>query len=268
MFHAAAFKHVPILESNVREAARNNVLGSATVISAASRHGCESFVLISSDKAVRPSSVMGASKRFAELLCDAENQRSGTRYITVRFGNVLDSAGSVVPLFREQIAAGGPVTVTHPEARRFFMTIPEACQLILEASAAGAGGEIYVLDMGEPMQIGYLAEQMIRLSGKKPEEDVRIVFTGLRPGEKLSEELFHDHESVLPTDHDKLLLAKQGALDVGVVHDTLARLREAVDAGEDDVLRTVLLEVVPALGLEDGHEATSGRGNIVQLPRS
>ena len=178
VFHAAAYKHVPILQAQIREAVKNNVLGTREVAEAAHRHRCDTLVLISTDKAVRSISVMGATKRLAELVCEVRNQDSDTRYITVRFGNVLGSAGSVVPLFKEQIEAGGPVTVTHVEAKRYFMTIPEACQLIMEAAASGHGGEIFVLDMGEPVSITYLAEQMIRLSGREPDRDINIVYTG------------------------------------------------------------------------------------------
>ncbi|MGE0483669.1 MAG: polysaccharide biosynthesis protein [Gammaproteobacteria bacterium] len=240
VFHAAAYKHVPILEAQAREALRNNVLGTATVIEAALRHDCERFVLISSDKAVRPTSVMGATKRFAELLCEASNQESRTRFITVRFGNVLGSAGSVVPLFREQIAAGGPVTVTHPEARRYFMTVAEACQLILEAGVAGVGGEIFVLDMGEPVSIRYLAEQMIRLSGRQPGSEIELVYTGLRPGERLTEELFHAGEQLRPTGHDKLLLAQQRPVERSWLDQLIADVRRGVADDDEGVLAGVL----------------------------
>jgi FlaA1/EpsC-like NDP-sugar epimerase len=207
VFHAAAYKHVPLLEGQIREAFRNNVLGTQVMANAADRHGASCFVLISTDKAVNPANVLGATKRAAELYCQGLATQSRTRFITVRFGNVLDSAGSVVPLFREQIRAGGPVTVTHPEITRYFMTIPEACQLILQAAVLGQGGEIFALDMGEPVRIRYLAEQMILLAGKVPDRDVPIVYTGLRPGEKLYEELFHEQESYESTAHRKIFLA-------------------------------------------------------------
>ena len=224
--------------------------------------GCERFVLISTDKAVHPANVMGATKRAAEALCQCMNRQClerqdqgggpGTRFITVRFGNVLGSAGSVVPLFRRQIERGGPVTVTHPEIERFFMTIPEACQLIMQAAVIGAGGEVFVLDMGEPVKIRYLAEQMIRLSGREPGRDIQIQYVGLRPGEKLFEELFYDAESLVPTSHPKIRVA-QGA-DV-VLTDSpevctrwLDDLRQAVDDQHADRLRALLQGLIPDWG--------------------
>ena len=198
------------------------MLGTHTVAQAADRHAVECFVLISTDKAVNPSSIMGACKRAAEIYCQNFAAQSKTRFITVRFGNVLDSAGSVVPLFREQIRAGGPVTVTHPEITRYFMTIPEACQLILQAGVLGNGGEIFALDMGEPVKITYLAEQMILLAGKQPGRDVEIAFTGLRAGEKLFEELFHPLENYQATTHAKLsrAAAQHGLGSAGHAHAT------------------------------------------------
>ena len=208
IFHAAAYKHVPLLEGQVREAVHNNLIGTKIVAEAAITSGVQRFVLISTDKAVNPTNVMGATKRAAEILCQNLDLRGATRFITVRFGNVLDSAGSVVPLFREQIKAGGPITVTHPDITRYFMTIPEACQLIMQAEAAGQGGEVFVLDMGEPVKIAYLAEQMIRLSGKVPGKDIEIEYVGLRPGEKMYEELFYQQEPLLDTGYEKLRLAR------------------------------------------------------------
>ncbi len=210
VFHAAAYKHVPLMEKeNAWEAVRNNALGTWRAAEAAIRHGVEKFVLVSTDKAVNPTSVMGASKRLAELLCQGFGG-ARTRFVAVRFGNVLGSTGSVIPKFRSQIAAGGPVTVTHPEIRRYFMSIPEAAQLVLQAGLMGQGGEIFVLDMGQPVKIVDLARELIRLSGLS-EDDIRIVFTGLRPGEKLYEELLADNERTLATPHPKLRVMKSEA---------------------------------------------------------
>jgi FlaA1/EpsC-like NDP-sugar epimerase len=246
VFHAAAYKHVPMLEDQVRAALRNNVLGTRVVAQAAHRFGCERFVLISTDKAVNPTNVMGATKRVSEALCQTLDACSDTRYITVRFGNVLDSAGSVVPLFRRQIEQGGPVTVTHPDIERFFMTIPEACQLIMQAAVIGEGGEIFVLDMGEPIKVRYLAEQMIRLSGRRPGVDIAIEYIGLRPGEKLYEELFYGSEALLETAHPKIRVARGPAqpgdrgLETGL--DLLGAALERCDESE---LREVLRRLLP-----------------------
>ncbi|HMG27165.1 MAG TPA: nucleoside-diphosphate sugar epimerase/dehydratase, partial [Acidimicrobiia bacterium] len=203
VFHAAAYKHVPLAELNVLQAVRNNVFGTLNAAQMAIRHKASEFVLVSTDKAVRPASVMGVTKRTAELVIGGLAS-APCRFLAVRFGNVLGSSGSVVPLFREQIARGGPVTVTDPEVTRYFMTIPEACQLILEASSAGEPGATYLLEMGSPVRIADLARQMIRLSGFEPDEDIAVVFTGLRPGEKLEEELVDDGERVVTTAHDRI----------------------------------------------------------------
>jgi FlaA1/EpsC-like NDP-sugar epimerase len=240
VFHAAAYKHVPMLQTQLRSAFRNNVLGTRTVADLASETGVECFVLISTDKAVNPTSVMGACKRVAEIYCQNLDAQSSTRYMTVRFGNVLDSAGSVVPLFRRQIRAGGPVTVTHPEISRYFMTIPEACQLILQAASLGKGGEIFALDMGEPVRIRDLAEQMIRLAGKKPGSEIPIVYTGLRAGEKLFEELFHPLENYSATAHAKIFLAQHREVSWELLQALLNKSVDAVrDFREEDLRRCV-----------------------------
>ena len=268
VFHAAAYKHVPLVEAQIREGVRNNVIGTATVAEAAQRHGCAAMVLISTDKAVRPSSIMGATKRVAEQVCERRNQAAaGTRFITVRFGNVLDSAGSVVPLFRQQIAAGGPVTVTHPEATRFFMTIPEASQLILQAAAIGQGGDIFVLDMGEPVSITYLAEQLIHLSGKRPGHDIQIVYTGLRPGEKLAEELFNEDENLRATGHPKLFLAAHTRQDPARIDRLFSQLRAASEAFDESRLQALLTEAVPELA-QAGTQGASSSSRVVPFKRS
>jgi FlaA1/EpsC-like NDP-sugar epimerase len=264
VFHAAAYKHVPMLESQAREAARNNVLGTLNVAQLAQEHGCGTFVLISTDKAVNPTNVMGATKRMAELACRDLHRRGPTRFLTVRFGNVLGSAGSVVPLFRDQIAAGGPVTVTHPDVIRYFMTITEACQLILQAAALAEGGEIFVLDMGEPIRIRYLAEQMILLSGRVPGEDVEIVYTGLRPGEKLREELFYGHESLVSTRHSKILCAHDDRLD-GRVREVLEALERACEAFDDAMVESLLGDVVPEFRRSRG---VANESKVVRLGKA
>jgi FlaA1/EpsC-like NDP-sugar epimerase len=247
VFHAAAYKHLPILQTQVREAFRNNVLGTMRLAEAAERHNVGTFVLISTDKAVNPANIMGATKRVAEMYCQTVNNRSNTRYITVRFGNVLNSNGSVVPLFKEQIAKGGPVTVTHPEISRYFMTISEASQLIMQAAVLGEGGEIYVLDMGEPIKITYLAEQLIRLSGKEPGKDIPIVFTGLRPGEKLFEELFHELEPYEQTQHEKIFLAHPRQANWDDLGTALRDAELAVRRYDTQKLKHILLQLVPEL---------------------
>lgn len=246
VFHAAAYKHVPILQDQLRAGFRNNVLTTRLMSELASEFGVEYFVLISTDKAVNPTSVMGACKRIAEIWCQNLDQHSSTHFITVRFGNVLDSAGSVVPLFREQIQCGGPLTVTHPEITRYFMTIPEACQLILQAASQGKGGEIFALDMGEPVRIQNLAEQMIRLAGKTPGSDIQIVYTGLRPGEKMFEELFHTQEQYRATGHAKIFLAQHRPVAWELLQVQLGRAGQAVAAYDEAALRQSISTLLPS----------------------
>lgn len=238
VYHAAAYKHVPLMEQlNAWQAVRNNVLGTYRVARAAIRHGARRFVLISTDKAVNPTNVMGASKRLAEMVCQALQQTSShTQFETVRFGNVLGSAGSVIPKFQQQIAKGGPVTVTHPEITRFFMTIPEASQLVLQASSMGQGGEIFILDMGQPVKIVDLARDLIRLYGFS-EEQIRIIFTGLRPGEKLYEELLADDETTTRTPHPKLRIARAREVPGHVLDELLPWLMQHRVPSDDEVRR-------------------------------
>ena len=263
VFHAAAYKHVPMLQRQLRAAFRNNVLGTRTVADLANEFRVGCFVLISTDKAVNPTSVMGACKRVAEIYCQNLNAHSDTRYITVRFGNVLDSAGSVVPLFRQQIRDGGPVTITHPEITRYFMTIPEACQLILQAACLGQGGEIFALDMGEPVKIRDLAEQMIRLAGKKPGTEVPIVYTGLRAGEKLFEELFHQLENYSGTAHAKIFLAQHREVSWELLQALLNKACEATAAFNEDELRRCVSSLLPSFRWSD----TAQPDNVVSIRR-
>jgi FlaA1/EpsC-like NDP-sugar epimerase len=245
VFHAAAHKHVPLMEENLAEAVLNNVLGTRNVVEVACEHRVDHLVLISTDKAVRPTSVMGATKRVAEQILQAAAEEEGLNFVSVRFGNVLGSRGSVLPTFLRQIGEGGPVTVTHPEMRRYFMTIPEAVQLVLQAGGLGRGGEVFVLDMGEPVKIADLAADLIRLSGKEVGKDIEIRFTGTRAGEKLYEELFFDAEHATPTEHPKVLKAKNSALPIGVstvVNDLIVAAQEGWPAEE---LRTLLKRLVP-----------------------
>ncbi|GAB2517321.1 polysaccharide biosynthesis protein [Lysobacter humi (ex Lee et al. 2017)] len=264
VFHAAAYKQVPVLEAQLREAVRNNVLATEAVGRACREAGVGTFVLISTDKAVDPANVLGATKRMAEMTCQALADRA-TRFVTVRFGNVLDSAGSVVPLFREQIRAGGPVTVTHPDVTRFFMTIPEACQLILQASAIGTHEALYTLDMGEPVPIRLLAEQMVRLAGKQPGRDIAIVYTGLRPGEKLHETLFHADERYRPTQHPKILQADARKVVAAEVEEALSSMREATARYDLEALSTLLRTAVPEFH-PAGAAASSSTATVVAFP--
>ena len=244
IFHAAAYKHVPLMEEeNAWEAVRNNAYGTYVVASEAIRHGVDKFVLISTDKAVNPANVMGASKRLAEMVCQSLQRQEGTRFVMVRFGNVLGSAGSVIPKFREQIAAGGPVTVTHPEITRFFMSIPEAAQLVLQAGVMGKGGEIFVLDMGESVRIVDLARDMIRLSGLG-EDEIKIVFTGLRRGEKLYEEVLADDEHTLSTPHPKLRIARARSVEADWLGGLLIWIDGAMPC-DDRQVRATLKDWIP-----------------------
>jgi len=271
IFHAAAYKHVPMLEGQIRAAVQNNVQGTKQMAELADRYGCEAFVMISTDKAVNPANVMGASKRAAEIFCQNLDRRSATRFITVRFGNVLGSAGSVVPLFNQQIQSGGPVTVTHREITRYFMTIPESCQLILQASVMGRGGEIFVLDMGQPIKISFLAEQMIRLSGKVPGEDIEIVYTGLRAGEKLFEELFHEKEALQSTRHSKILLARYRKVEWEYLNHVMEQMQDACADYDEARLQALMKDLVPewsgvAPEREQPALATRSEGTVVALP--
>ena len=245
VLHAAAYKQVPVLEEQVREAARNNVLATQTVAEASVAAGVDTFVLISTDKAINPANVLGASKRMAEMAGQAVTEHTRTRCVIVRFGNVLDSAGSVVPAFREQIRQGGPVTVTHPEVSRYFMTIPEACQLILQAAAMGCAQATFTLDMGAPVPIRVLAEQMIRLAGKIPGRDIEIRYTGLRPGEKIHELLYHPDERYRLTSHPKILQADVRGLDTVGCRRLLGMLAAAVADYDEPRLCKLLHEAVP-----------------------
>ena len=270
VFHAAALKHVPIVEANPAEGVMTNVLGTRNVAEACRTHGVKAMVMISTDKAVNPANVMGASKRLAESICQAldlvESRRSGgTRFVTVRFGNVLGSTGSVVPLFQRQLATGGPLTVTHPEISRYFMTTREAVELVLQSSALAAAdgeerGKIFVLDMGEPVKIAELARQMIRLAGLKPDKDIGIEFIGLRPGEKLHEELFHAGESLVPTKIPGIRLAAPRTIDYAMLSRALDELAEHAREGRIDRLLVVLKNMVPEYVAEAAAKRTVPRG--------
>lgn len=245
VFHAAAYKHVPLLENQIREAVQNNILGTQIAAEASVATGASKFILISSDKAVNPTNIMGTTKRVAEIYCQNLNEHVSTEFITVRFGNVLGSVGSVVPLFQKQLQKGGPLTVTHPDIERYFMTIAEACQLILQAMVNGDGGEIFVLDMGEPIKLTYLAEQMIRLAGKEPGKDIAIEYTGLRPGEKLYEELFHVSEQLEQTAHEKLFKSKFRQVDWNELTQALRLLNAACKRQQTEELLVLLKNLVP-----------------------
>ncbi|PKN18692.1 MAG: polysaccharide biosynthesis protein [Deltaproteobacteria bacterium HGW-Deltaproteobacteria-6] len=251
VFHAAAYKHVPMMEKNPWQAVYNNIIGSRVIMETAVRHHVDRFVLVSTDKAVRPTNVMGASKRVTELIMQCQ-KGNGTRFMAVRFGNVVGSSGSVIPFFRRQIEQGGPVTVTHPEVNRFFMTIPEASQMILQAGTMGEGGEIFILKMGTPVKIIDMARDLIRLSGKEPDVDIKIVFTGLREGEKLYEELITEGEDILPTGHKKVMVLRSDSLFSGA-------------ANPDDAKENLYREIDELVKMAERHDAKSIKAKLKEI---
>lgn len=245
VFHAAAYKHVPLMEIEPEEAIKNNVFGTKKVAEIAQRYKTEKFIFISTDKAVKPTSVMGVSKRIGEMICQALNDKNETKFISVRFGNVLDSRGSVTHIFREQIKRGGPVEITHPDMKRYFMTNSEACLLVMQASAMGRGGEVFVLDMGKPIKILDLAKKMIELSGFEPEKDIPIVFTKPRPGEKIFEEILTTEEEIMATQNQKIFFVKLPVIENEKLNSSLNKLKEAVDSADKENIIKILREIIP-----------------------
>jgi FlaA1/EpsC-like NDP-sugar epimerase len=251
VYHAAAYKHVPLMEENPGQAIYTNVIGTKNLADLSQQFKVDKFVLISTDKAVNPSSVMGASKRIAEKYVQSLNyhlsqsKRSSTKYITTRFGNVLGSNGSIVPLFTKQIQEGGPITITHPEIIRYFMTIPEACQLVLEAGAMGNGGEIFIFDMGKPVKIIDLAKKMIRLAGFTPDNEIKIKIIGLRPGEKLYEELLNDTSKTLPTHNEKIMIGQDNFDNYEEISELVLQLSETAKSADNNEMVVLMKKIVP-----------------------
>ena len=260
IYHAAAYKHVPLMEQFPWEAVQTNVFGTWSIVKQAIRFKAEKFVFISSDKAVNPTSVMGATKRLAEIIVQAfSSSKSSTCFVVTRFGNVLGSNGSVVPLFKKQIQAGGPVTVTHPEMIRYFMTIAEACQLVLEASVMADGGEVFVFDMGEPVKIVDLAKNMIRLAGYTPDVDIKIDFIGERPGEKLYEEVFSKNEKMKETHHEKIMISKESMVQLQEAENIISKLKSLEGFYEPELFRVVIKDLIPE------YQSVAGNSKVVNF---
>jgi len=251
VFHAAAYKHVPLMEAHPDEAVKNNIFGTKTIAELAVKFGTEKFVFISTDKAVNPTSVMGATKRVGEMICQSLNKEGSCRFVAVRFGNVLDSRGSVIPVFKEQIKKGGPVRVTHPEMKRYFMMIQEACLLVMQAAEMGKGGEVFVLDMGKPIKIIDLARELIRLSGLEPDKDIPIVFSGPRPGEKFFEDILTAEEGTEATHRDRIFIAKLAEVDKEKLESQLSRLKEVLHQRNKEAIIKMLEEMVPSFSHKD-----------------
>ena len=246
VFHAAAYKHVPLMEAQPDEAVKNNIFGTKALVQTSIDEKVEKFIFISTDKAVNPTSVMGITKRVGEMICQAYNQKNSTKFVSVRFGNVLNSRGSVIPIFKEQIRRGGPVQVTHPDMKRYFMLTSEACLLVMQAGAMGQGGEVFVLDMGQPIKIVDLAKEMIRLSGFEPDKDIAIIFTGMRPGEKLFEEILTAEEGIMATQNQKIFVAKFSPIDFGKLSENLKILEDYAQSGDSQNIKKAFQEIIPS----------------------